>query len=64
MDDMKDMKEHLATHVKYPATKQDIIKACNDMSHIPEDHKKLFIDKVPEGTYQNADQVAKAAGMM
>ena len=47
MDDMKEMKDHLATHMKYPATKQDIMKACNDMSHIPDEHKKLF--RIPLG---------------
>ena len=64
MDDMKEMMEHLNGHMTYPATKEDIMKACNNMSHIPDEHKKLFMDKVPEGTYQNADEVAKAAGMI
>ncbi|MBI4092360.1 MAG: DUF2795 domain-containing protein [Candidatus Kerfeldbacteria bacterium] len=64
MDDMKEMMDHLKSHMTYPASKQDIWNACNQMSHVPEEHKKMFMDKVPEGTYHNADEVAKAAGMM
>ena len=64
MDDMKEMMEHLKSHMTYPATKQDIWKACNQMSHVPDSDKKMFMDKVPEGTYASADEVMKAAGMM
>lgn len=60
---MKEMDDHLKTHVTYPATKDDIAKACENMAHVPEDHKKMFMDKVPEGTYQSAEGVMKAAGM-
>ncbi len=65
MDDMnmQEMMSHLKDHVTYPATKKAIWDACNQMSHVPEEHKKMFMDKVPEGTYNNADEVAKAAGM-
>ena len=63
MDDMKEIMEHLKSHVTYPATKQDIWKACNNMEHVPEEHRKVFMDKVPDGTYGSADEVAKAAGM-
>ena len=62
--DMKEMTDHLKTHMKYPATKQDIWSACNTMAHVPEEHKKMFMDKVPDGTYKSADDVMKAAGMM
>ncbi|MBI4426085.1 MAG: DUF2795 domain-containing protein [Candidatus Kerfeldbacteria bacterium] len=61
---MQEMTEHLKSHISYPATKKDIWEACNTMSHVPEEHKKMFMDKVPEATYHSADEVAKAAGMM
>lgn len=66
MDDMnmKEMMEHLKSHVTYPASKKQIWEMCNTMSHVPEDHRKMFMDKVPEGTYNSADEVMKAAGMM
>lgn len=60
---MQEMTEHLKSHVTYPATKQDIWNACNQMAHVPEEHKKMFMDKVPEGTYHGAEAVTKAAGM-
>lgn len=61
---MQEMTDHLKTHMTYPATKQDIWNACNQMSHVPEEHKKTFMDKVPEGTYNSAEEVMQAAGMM
>lgn len=63
-NDMQEMMDHLKSHVTYPATKQDIWMACNNMSHVPEDHRKTFMDKVPDGTYNSAEDVMKAAGMM
>lgn len=62
--DMKEMDDHLKSHVTYPATKEDIAKACENMAHVPDEHKQMFMDKVPEGTYASADEVMKAAGMM
>lgn len=54
---------HLEGHIKYPASKDDIVKACNDMSDVPEDDKKWFMEKLPDGTYQSADEVKVAVGM-
>ncbi len=64
MDDMQEMMDHLKSHMTYPATKQDIWNACNTMSHVPEEHRKMFMDKVPDGTYNSAEEVMQAAGMM
>lgn len=63
MGDMKEIMEHMEDHVTYPATKQDIWNACAMMSHVPDEHKKMFMDKVPDGTYASAEEVMKAAGM-
>lgn len=48
---------HLNDHVKYPASKDDIVKACNDMSDVPEEDKKWFLEKLPVKMYQNPDEV-------
>lgn len=64
MDDMMEMKEHLESHITYPATKTDIMRACNDMSHVPNEHKKMFLENLPDETYQSSDAVMQAANMM
>jgi hypothetical protein len=61
--DAKAMKTHLSEHIKYPATKADILKACNDASDVSADDKAAFTASLPEGTYKSADDVMKALGM-
>ena len=60
---MQELMKHFDSDVTYPATKEDIVKACNDMSDVPEDDKKWVMEKLPDGTYQNADEVKMAMGM-
>ncbi len=57
-----EMMKHL-NHVDYPASKDDLIRACENMSDIPEEAKKWFMDKLPDSTFQSADEVKKALGM-
>lgn len=33
--EMGQMKTHIKEHVTYPATKQDLVQACNMMSYVP-----------------------------
>lgn len=54
---------HINEHVKYPATKEDLVEACNNMSHVPDEDKKWFIDNLPEGQYAKSEDVMKALGM-
>ena len=61
--DEKHVREHLASHVKFPATKADLLKACNDFSDAAAEDKKWFTDTLPDGTYASADDVLKALGM-
>lgn len=62
-DEMKEVMEHLDEHITYPATKGDIVKACNMMSDVPAEHKKWFEEKLPDGTYESAEEVKMALGM-
>lgn len=54
---------HLEGHINYPASKDDITKACNNMSDVPEEDKKWFMENLPQGTYQSADEVKAAVGI-
>lgn len=54
----KEVTTHLREHIdKWPATKQDIVTACNNVSDLPEAERKWFMESLPEGTYKNPDEV-------
>jgi hypothetical protein len=57
------MIDHIKSHIKYPATKNEIWAACQEMSDVPETDRKMFNDKVPEGVYENADEVLTVLGL-
>lgn len=54
--------DHLKTHQTYPATKQDLVEECNKLSDFSEEDKKEFMDKLPEGRYNSAEEVMEALG--
>lgn len=55
--------DHLKNHQTYPATKAQLVAECNSLSDFSEQDKKEFMEKLPEGTYNSADEVAKALGL-
>lgn len=55
--------DHLQ-HVDYPASKEDSVKACDNISDVSEEDKKLFRENLPEETYQSVDEVKATLGMM
>ncbi len=57
---MKTGLEHLKNHVEYPATKNDIVTACNNLSDIPQADKEWFEKNLPDRTYNNAEEVLAA----
>ncbi len=63
MDDVKNMMNHLKTHQMYPATRDELIAECNNLSDFSEKDKQWFKDTLPEGTYKSADEVMQALGM-
>ena len=54
---------HLRDHQTYPATKADLVAACNSLSDFSEEDKREFENKLPEGTYNSADEVIGALGL-
>ena len=62
MQNVKGAMDHLRTHQKYPATKADLVKECNNLSDFSDEDKKEFMEKLPEGTYNSANDVVKALG--
>lgn len=51
---------HLKDHQEYPTDKEKLVAACNNLSDFSEEDKKEFADKLPEGTYNSAEEVTKA----
>lgn len=62
MQNLQGAVDHLKTHQTYPATKADLVAECDSLSDFSEEDKKEFTDKLPEGTYNSAEEVTKALG--
>lgn len=60
---MKNAKMHLQQHIAYPATKQELVAACNKMEDFSMEDKKWFEEHLPEGKYKSAEEVMSALGM-
>ena len=62
MQNLQGAIDHLKTHQSYPAIKADLVAECDNLSDFSEEDKKEFTEKLPEGTYNSADEVIKALG--
>ena len=51
---------HFQMHVTYPATRQQILAACAQTKEFGDSEKQWIADNLPEGTYSDAQAVAKA----
>jgi len=63
MNTMSTMAEelgHLKNHVKYPASRTQVVQACNNMSDVPSADKEWVQTNLPEGTYRSATDVVSA----
>lgn len=63
MKDLKNAISHLKTHIEYPATRQELVEACNQMSDFSEEDKMWFEQNLPDGTYDSAGEVMEALGI-
>ena len=63
MKDVKNAMGHLKTHQTYPATKAELVEACNQMSDFSGEDKQWFMENLPDKTYKSAEEVASALGM-
>lgn len=63
MTDQKEALEHLTSHITYPATKEQIIAACENMGHLSEDDRKVITDGLADGKeYGSVEEVKKDLG--
>jgi hypothetical protein len=60
--DMQRMADHLRQHVKYPATRKQILAACADTDEFSAGEKAWAAAHLPQGTYASPDEVLEALG--
>jgi hypothetical protein len=58
--DMKQVESHLKQHQTYPATRAELLAACNGLTEFNDGEKAWFAAHLPEGTYKSAGAVLKA----
>lgn len=58
----KEAISHLKSHVEYPISKTDLLAACNGWSDVSEAERKAG-EKLPNKTFNNANDVIKALGI-
>lgn len=63
MQNTKGATDHLRQHQMYPATKDELVKECNELSDFSKEDKEWFMKNLPEGTYKSADDVMGALGL-
>lgn len=63
MKNTKGALDHLKSHQKYPATREELLKECDNLSDFSDEDKNWFKKNLPEGTYKSADEVIKVVGL-
>jgi hypothetical protein len=56
----KQLQTHLKEHQTYPATRAELLAACNGLTEFNAGEKAWFAAHLPEGTYKSAGEVLKA----
>lgn len=59
----QEVRQHVLNDVDYPASKAQLVEACEGMSDVPVEDKQWFEETLPDGTYSSADDVLKALGL-
>ncbi|MBI2600996.1 DUF2795 domain-containing protein [Candidatus Daviesbacteria bacterium] len=54
--------DHLKNHQMYPATKEELVKTCNELSDFSKEDKQWFMENLPAGTYESPEEVMMALG--
>jgi len=60
--DTKKLTQHLKEHQTYPATRAELLAACNGLVEFKAGEKRWYAEHLPEGTYKSAAEVLKALG--
>jgi hypothetical protein len=61
--DLEKARAHLKEHVKYPATRAEVLAACADTPEFTPSENAWFSDHLPDGSYASADEVLRSLKM-
>lgn len=60
----KKFTEHIGGHgVMYPASCNDVVAACNNLSEFSRSEKEWFSKNLPHRTFESPTEVRKALGL-
>jgi hypothetical protein len=51
---------HLKNHVTYPASRSQVVAACNEMMDVPSEDREWVSKNLPEGNYRTPADVVTA----
>ncbi len=51
---------HIKNDINYPASKQDIMKACSGFSEVSQNERDWFDNTLPDRTFNNPNEVLMA----
>ncbi len=60
MTNLKTELEHIKRHINYPASKNQVIQACNNMMDVPSADKEFVTKSLPEQTFKGPEDVVRA----
>lgn len=60
MIDKVNVRQHLLSHQKYPATYDELVKECEDLKDFSAEDKEWFKANLPKKTFHSAEEVMKA----
>ncbi len=61
--DVKEVLSHIENDIMYPASKDELVSACDEMSDVPPDERRWFMESLPSGIYENAGEVKQMLGI-
>lgn len=61
--DVNKVEIHIIDDVKYPASREDVIKTFEEFEDVDPSDKEWVSKRLPAGTYRNDDEVIHAMGM-
>ena len=60
MSNLQEELGHIKNHISYPASKKDVVAACNNMSDVPSADKEFVSNSLPDQTFNKPEDVVNA----
>jgi hypothetical protein len=60
MSNLQEELGHIKNHINYPASRQEVVEACNNMSDVPSADKEWVSNSLPDQTYRAPEDVVNA----